>query len=101
MNQVWSGRDYTGRPAHPRGRTAAGTTAALTIVKMAVFAPIPSASTRIATTVNPGAFVNVRKAYARSCRRQCHTVALRTRCGECSMPGTDSSPRVSCLFARA
>ncbi len=39
----------------------------LTRLKIAVFAPMPSASVTIATTVNPGAFISIRSANRRSC----------------------------------
>ncbi len=38
-------------------------------VKIVVFAPIPKASDRAATVVNPGAFSNRRAPYLRSCRK--------------------------------
>lgn len=40
---------------------------ALTTVKIALFAPIPSASVAIATAVKPGDFINPRQANFRSC----------------------------------
>src|ERR1051325_11999218 len=39
---------------------------ALVMLKMAVFAPMPIASDRIAATVKPGLFLKARKAYRRS-----------------------------------
>ena len=41
---------------------------ALVKVKMALLAPIPSASDSSATSVNPGLFASVRKAYLKSCQ---------------------------------
>jgi len=37
-------------------------TTALTMLKMAVFAPMPSARVSVATAVNPGFFLNMRAA---------------------------------------
>ena len=42
---------------------------AFTTVKIAVFAPMPSASVSTATSVKPGLFASVRTAYRRSCWR--------------------------------
>src|SRR6266566_1166707 len=39
-----------------------------TTVKIAVLAPIPRASVRTATAVNPGFFASIRKAYRMSCQ---------------------------------
>jgi hypothetical protein len=40
---------------------------ALTMLKIAVFAPMPSASVKIAITLKPGCFRSMRKAYRISC----------------------------------
>src|SRR5579863_170722 len=70
-----------------------------TTEKMAVFAPMPSASVRMATTVNPGDLASLRRPYRRSCKniwaepsqgmdeRERYRLAL---------PGKPSSARACC-----
>src|SRR5580693_5533620 len=43
----------------------------LITLKIAVFAPMPRASVKIATTVNPGFFLSTRKANFTSCHKVC------------------------------
>src|SRR4030081_1257500 len=55
---------------------------ALTTLKIAVFAPMPSASVMTATAVNPGFFKSWRKANFRSFMAQClHWIDLRRAAG--------------------
>jgi hypothetical protein len=45
-------------------------------LKIAVFAPIPSASVNTAIAVNPGFFANIRSPYRASCQSVCITSFL-------------------------
>src|SRR6185295_17400788 len=57
----------TSCPASRKGSERSST--ASTMLKIAVFAPMPSASVRITTVAKPGLFQRTRKPYRRSCSR--------------------------------
>src|SRR5262245_50343259 len=78
--------------------------AALTTLKIAVLAPLPSASVSTATAAKPGAFVRPRQAYATSCPKSVQmpefmnlgrtASAAVGRNGPCSTTSRDSRPLV-------
>src|SRR4029453_3127242 len=53
-------------------------------LKMAVFAPMPSARVRTAVAVNPGLLHNARTAYHESCRKSLHMLARLCSLYHCS-----------------
>src|SRR6266850_8508666 len=57
---------------------------AFTTLKMAVFAPMPRASVRTATSVKPGLLASIRNAYRKSCRKFDITYLPALRRGLCS-----------------
>src|SRR5215469_8096882 len=75
-------------PGYGSGRSKT----AFTTLKMAVFAPMPSASVRTVTAVKPGFFPSMRAAYRRSCQMVSIFIARRLRGGEIHITGSAAQP---------